>query len=123
VSQIRFFSFCQVGPAVAFLFIAGSTAQTLRPVDGSVKAAIPSHRDIRVRAPSVDHWRAALIRGTTFAVGVVPAAVDYSIAAAIPCQIERELKEGLFTVLPVEASWLRANYGFITKRGRTPSPH
>jgi DNA-binding transcriptional LysR family regulator len=45
-----------------------------------------------------------------------------AIAAAIPCQIERELKEGLFTILPVETSWLRANYGFITKRGRTPSP-
>jgi DNA-binding transcriptional LysR family regulator len=45
-----------------------------------------------------------------------------AIASAIPCQIERELKEGLFTVLPVEASWLTANYGFVTKRGRTPSP-
>ena len=45
-----------------------------------------------------------------------------AIAAAIPSQIERELKEGLFTVLSVEASWLRANYGLITKRGRTPSP-
>jgi DNA-binding transcriptional LysR family regulator len=45
-----------------------------------------------------------------------------AIASAIPCQIERELKEGLFTVLPVEASWLKANYGFITKRGRAPSP-
>jgi DNA-binding transcriptional LysR family regulator len=45
-----------------------------------------------------------------------------AIASAIPCQIEWELKEGLFTVLPVEVSWLKANYGFITKRGRTPSP-
>jgi DNA-binding transcriptional LysR family regulator len=45
-----------------------------------------------------------------------------AIASAIPCQIERELKEGLFAVLPVEAPWLRANYGFIAKRGRTPSP-
>jgi DNA-binding transcriptional LysR family regulator len=45
-----------------------------------------------------------------------------AIGAAIPSQIERELKERLFTVLPVEASWLRANYGFITKRGRMLSP-
>jgi DNA-binding transcriptional LysR family regulator len=45
-----------------------------------------------------------------------------AIGAAIPSQIEPELKEGLFTALPVEASWLRANYGFITRRGRTLSP-
>ena len=45
-----------------------------------------------------------------------------AIAAAIPSQIEREVKEGLCTVLTVEAPWLRANYGFITKRGRTPTP-
>jgi hypothetical protein len=24
--------------------------------------------------------------------------------------------------LPVEAPWFRLNYGFIAKRGRTPSP-
>ena len=24
--------------------------------------------------------------------------------------------------MPVEAPWLRLNYGFILKRGRTPSP-
>jgi DNA-binding transcriptional LysR family regulator len=45
-----------------------------------------------------------------------------AIGAAIPSQIEPELKEGILTVLPVEASWLRANYGFITRRGRTLSP-
>ena len=45
-----------------------------------------------------------------------------AIGAAIPSQIEPELKEGLLTVLRVEASWLRANYGFITRRGRTLSP-
>ena len=45
-----------------------------------------------------------------------------AIGAAIPNQIERELKEGLFAVLPVEAPWLSLNYGFIAKRGRTLSP-
>ena len=50
-----------------------------------------------------------------------PRVAPNRLPSAIPCLIERELKEGLFTVLPVEASWLRANYGFI-KRGRTPSP-
>jgi DNA-binding transcriptional LysR family regulator len=45
-----------------------------------------------------------------------------AIGAALPRQIERELKEGLCAVLPVEAPWLSLNYGFILKRGRTPSP-
>jgi len=45
-----------------------------------------------------------------------------AIGAALPSQIERELKEGLFAILPVEAPWLRLNYGFVLKRGRTPSP-
>ena len=45
-----------------------------------------------------------------------------AIGAALPSQIERELKEGSCAVLPVEAPWLRLNYGFILKRGRTPSP-
>ena len=45
-----------------------------------------------------------------------------AIGAALPSQIERELKEGLCVILPVEAPWLRLNYGLILKRGRTPSP-
>lgn len=45
-----------------------------------------------------------------------------AIGAALPSQIERELKEGSCAILPVEAPWLRLNYGFILKRGRTPSP-
>ncbi len=44
------------------------------------------------------------------------------VGGAIPFQIERELKEGLCVTLPVEAPWLRLNYGFIAKRGRTLSP-
>jgi hypothetical protein len=41
---------------------------------------------------------------------------------AIHSQIARELNEGLLVRLPYEAPWLTINYGFITKRGRTPSP-
>jgi len=44
------------------------------------------------------------------------------IGGAIPPQIDRELKEGLCVTLPVEVPWLRLNYGFIAKRGRTLSP-
>jgi DNA-binding transcriptional LysR family regulator len=45
-----------------------------------------------------------------------------AIGAAISSQIERELAERLCAILPVEAPWLSLNYGFIRKRGRTPSP-
>jgi DNA-binding transcriptional LysR family regulator len=44
------------------------------------------------------------------------------IGASLTSQIERELKEGSCAVLPIEAPWLRLNYGFILKRGRAPSP-
>jgi DNA-binding transcriptional LysR family regulator len=44
------------------------------------------------------------------------------LSVAIHCQIARELNEGLLVRLPYEAPWLSLNYGFITKRGRTPSP-
>jgi DNA-binding transcriptional LysR family regulator len=44
------------------------------------------------------------------------------LSVAIHCQIARELDEGLLVRLPYEAPWLSLNYGFITKRGRTPSP-
>ena len=45
-----------------------------------------------------------------------------ALSVAIPSQIGRELAEGVFVRLPFEAPWLTINYGFITKRGRTPSP-
>lgn len=45
-----------------------------------------------------------------------------AIGASLPSQIEQELKEGTCATLPVEAPWLRLDYGFILKRGRTPSP-
>jgi DNA-binding transcriptional LysR family regulator len=45
-----------------------------------------------------------------------------AIGASLPTQIEQVLKEGACATLPVEAPWLRLNYGFILKRGRTPSP-
>jgi DNA-binding transcriptional LysR family regulator len=47
---------------------------------------------------------------------------EQGVGGAIPFQIERELKDGLCVALPVEAPWLRLNYGFIAKRGRTLSP-
>jgi DNA-binding transcriptional LysR family regulator len=62
------------------------------------------------------------IRVESFSAAKRVVLASAAIGAALPSQIERELKEGLCAVLPVEAPWLRLNYGFILKRGRTPSP-
>ena len=45
-----------------------------------------------------------------------------AVSAAIESQISRELSEGVFVRLPIDAPALSLNYGFITKRGRTLSP-
>ena len=45
-----------------------------------------------------------------------------ALGAAIPSQIARELSEGVCVRLPIDTPWLGLDYGFITKRGRTPSP-
>jgi DNA-binding transcriptional LysR family regulator len=44
------------------------------------------------------------------------------LGAALKGQIEPELKRKRLVILPAPAPWLRLNYGFIVKRGRTPSP-
>lgn len=45
-----------------------------------------------------------------------------ALSAAIPFQIEREMREGLCVQLPINLPWLVLNYGFIYKKGRTLSP-
>lgn len=47
---------------------------------------------------------------------------SFAICGGIPFQIEREIRDETLAVVPFEAPWLRLNYGFMLKRGRTPSP-
>jgi DNA-binding transcriptional LysR family regulator len=44
------------------------------------------------------------------------------LAVALPSLIERELRDGLCILLPIELPWMRLNYGFVWRRGRTHSP-
>ncbi|MCX5513718.1 hypothetical protein C3941_13760 [Kaistia algarum] len=44
------------------------------------------------------------------------------LGAAAPLQIRREVELGQLIILPVDVPWLRLNYGFITRRGRSRSP-
>ena len=60
-------------------------------------------------------------------VDTVSAAKDIVIASdtlavAAPKMIEREIKDGLCVLLPIALPWMRLNYGFVWKRGRTHSP-
>jgi DNA-binding transcriptional LysR family regulator len=44
------------------------------------------------------------------------------VSAALPFQLARDVADGLCVFLPIELPWLKLNYGFIFKRGRTLSP-
>lgn len=44
------------------------------------------------------------------------------LAVATPRQIEAEVQAGRLVRLPVNLPWMRLNYGFITRRGRSRSP-
>lgn len=60
-------------------------------------------------------------------VDTVSAARDVVLASdalsvSLPGLIERELRAGLYALLPIDLPWMRLNYGFIWKKGRTLSP-
>jgi DNA-binding transcriptional LysR family regulator len=58
----------------------------------------------------------------TFSAAKEVVLAGQGLGAALREQIELELKQKRLVFLPVEVPWLRLNYGFILKRGRTPSP-
>jgi len=45
-----------------------------------------------------------------------------AISAAIPLQIEHELENGIFSIIPYKSSYLCTNYGFMYLRERALSP-
>jgi DNA-binding transcriptional LysR family regulator len=53
--------------------------------------------------------------------------VDWSagsdaLGLAVLPMVRHELEAGILRVLPYRPPWLSTNYGFIARRGRTPSP-
>ncbi|HUO53425.1 MAG TPA: substrate-binding domain-containing protein, partial [Rhodoblastus sp.] len=44
------------------------------------------------------------------------------LGVAVPFQLRREIASGSCRLLPLRLPWMRLNYGFITRRGRTLSP-
>lgn len=63
----------------------------------------------------------ALCLESVFDIGRMVVSSDV-LAVSTLTLVEGELERGELAVLPFAAPWLRANYGFITRRGRTPSP-
>jgi DNA-binding transcriptional LysR family regulator len=45
-----------------------------------------------------------------------------ALAASLPFLIDRALNDGRLALLPVQFPWMRLNYGFFWRRGRTLSP-
>jgi DNA-binding transcriptional LysR family regulator len=68
-----------------------------------------------------DKFRCRVLVGS-FSSAKAAVRESFAICGGIPFQIEREIREGALAVIPFEAPWLRLNYGFMLKRGRTPSP-
>lgn len=68
-----------------------------------------------------DRFRPRIVVDTVSAARDVVIASD-GLAVTLPALIEREIKDRLCVLLPIELPWMRLNYGFIWKRGRTPSP-
>jgi DNA-binding transcriptional LysR family regulator len=45
-----------------------------------------------------------------------------ALSVSLPSLIDRELRAGLYALLPIDLPWMSLNYGFIWKKGRTLSP-
>jgi DNA-binding transcriptional LysR family regulator len=68
-----------------------------------------------------DRFRPRIMVETVFAAQQIVAAGNV-LGVALPELVSPRIKDGTFVMLPVELPWMRLNYGFIFKRGRTRSP-
>ncbi len=91
--------------------LPGRSVAVLPPVD---KPAIAFDRSRDCFQPRI------LVEAFSSAKDVVLA--GQALGAAVKGQIDREIRDGLLVMLPIDTPWLSLNYGFITKRGRTLSP-
>ena len=60
------------------------------------------------------------VQELTLSRQIVEESNAFSVAAII--QIENEIKNGTFSIIPFEADWMTLNYGFIFLRNRALSP-
>ena len=70
---------------------------------------------------SDDSFRPRIVVETVAAAREVVLASD-ALSVTLPELIEREIKDREYVLLPIDLPWLKLNYGFFWKRGRTHSP-
>jgi DNA-binding transcriptional LysR family regulator len=68
-----------------------------------------------------NRFRPRIVVDTVSAARDIVIASD-GLAVALPGLIEREFKDGICALLPIELPLMRLNYGFVWKRVRTHSP-
>jgi DNA-binding transcriptional LysR family regulator len=76
--------------------------------------------DQRMDRAVVDRRARILVDNISVAKDIVIA--SDALSATLPILIDLELQEASFVFLPIELPWLRLNYGFVSRRARTPSP-
>lgn len=68
-----------------------------------------------------NRFRPRVVVDTIAAARDVVVASD-ALAVTLPSLIANDIDKGIFVLLPLDLPWLRLNYGFVWKRGRTHSP-
>lgn len=124
-SQLRFF--CAAGHPLAAK--ARVTLEDLieypwvgPSLPARMRSALPSlDKPFGIFDASADRFHPRVLVETFSAAKEIVLA-GHGLGAAIKSQIAPELKQKRLVILPVAAPWLRLNYGFIVKRGRTLSP-
>jgi DNA-binding transcriptional LysR family regulator len=81
----------------------------------------PTERPFGFFSDVHNRFRPRIVVDTVSAARDVVVASD-ALSVTLPSLISEELEKGFCVLLPVELAWIRLNYGFIWKRGRTHSP-
>jgi DNA-binding transcriptional LysR family regulator len=68
-----------------------------------------------------NRFRPRIVVDTVSAARDVVLASD-GLSVTLPTLIKEELKKRLCVLLPIDLPWMRLNYGFVWKRGRSHSP-
>ena len=89
---------------------------------GRIRAAMPEgEMPCGVFEPRSGRFRPRILVDNISAVRDVVVASD-ALSATLPFLIGDALNEGQLVLLPIELPWMRLNYGFVWRRGRTLSP-
>lgn len=89
---------------------------------GRIRASMqPNEKPFGFFSDARQRFRPRIVVDTIAAARDVVVASD-ALAVTLPALISDGLEKGVFVLLPASLPWLRLNYGFVWKRGRTHSP-